>query len=835
MRRCHLFLLLAAVLVCAAPARAHAYDFEWIGKVALDAEGLKSPDPKRRAQAASALGKYEISLVKPYLLKALRDDSQQVREIAGRLLGKNKVAEAAPIVIEWLNDPDAEIKKAAADILADIGTHEAIAALIRTLGDVDPDVRLRAVLALGAIGAPSVVVPLVGRIEDDKADVRKNAIEQLQTIGDPRAVIPVVGAFNDTSVDVRVAAVTAVGHLHDPAAIPALLRLVDDSIDKVAIAAVASLGNLGATEAVDMLIDRLQRNTTNPQMRATLAYALGKIAGSHPRANEGPASAKARSRAAEALVSSLADPSLSGYAREALHTAGKAAAPALIAHLEGKIDGDPKAAVTLLRDLGDRDATPVLIEELGRGRLSQELVLDALSKVGDARATVPILGLLSSDDVNVRRRAMQALRPLLTRGDRAADVIARMVDDPDFEIRVMAVDYLGLMRAASAVPALVKLLGPGNKLRLRRAAVSALGEIADARATEPLLGILRDGPAPLRGPASRALVYIADPKAVPALIELANREDEVSRQHVLEVLGGVLRDKDDARARALLEKIAKRGRLVDSLAAIEALGAMRAKASSPMLRELASGQELHRRRAALRALGDIGDASATGDVAAAMDARDDRVSAAAAWALGKLGATGQLHQLLRAARGRGWATAINASAALVLLAPKNKDARAGLTKLLHHRLRQVRANAAEALARIGDDDAVPLLVRMLKNDTSLLARAAAARALGRLKKSAASTSALVAASKDDGADAVRDAAAAALKGPFTPPKRSDWRSFYVVDPDDADAPVRQEPYFVAAADGIVTAFYTDARGRGEEESYPPGDATVAAKSAQQRY
>ncbi len=834
MRRCHVFLLLAAVLVLAAPARAHAYDFEWIGKVALDAEGLKSPDPKRRAQAASALGKYEISLVKPYLLAALRDDSQQVREIAGRLLGKNKVAEAAPIVIEWLNDPDAEIKKAAADILADIGTHEAIAALIRTLGDVDPDVRLRAVLALGAIGAPSVVVPLVGRIEDDKADVRKNAIEQLQKIGDPRAVIPVVGAFNDTSVEVRVAAVTAVGHLHDPAAIPALLRLVDDSIDKVATAAVASLGNLGASEAVDLLIDRLQRNTTNPQMRATLAYALGKIAGSHPRPGEGPAAARARNRAAEALVSSLADPSLSGYAREALHTAGKAAAPALIAHLEGKIDGDPKAAVTLLSDLGDRDATPVLIEELGRGRLSQELVLDALSKVGDSRATVPILGLLSSDDVNVRRRAMQALRPLLTRGDRAADVIARMVNDSDFEIRVMAVDYLGLMRAASAVPALVKLLGPGNKLRLRRAAVAALGEIADPRATEPLLGILRDGPVPLRGPASRALVYIGDPEAVQALIALA-ADDDASRQHVLEVLGGVLRDKDDARARALLEKTAQRGRLVDSLAAIEALGAMRAKASSPTLRELARGQDLHRRRAALRALGDLGDSSAIDDVAAALDARDDRVAAAAAWALGKLGATGKLHPLLRAASGRGWATAINASAALVLLAPKDKDARAGLTKLLHHRLRQVRANAAEALARIGDDDAVPLLVHLLKNDSSLLARAAAARALGRLKKSAAATSALVAASKDDGSDAVRDAAAAALKGPFAPPKRSDWRSFYVVDPDDADAPVRQEPYFVAAADGIVTAFYTDARGRGEEESYPAGDATVAAKSAEQRY
>ena len=58
---------------------------------------------------------------------------------------------------------------------------------------------------------------------------------------------------------------------------------------------------------------------------------------------------------------------------------------------------------------------------------------------------------------------------------------------------------------------------------------------------------------------------------------------------------------------------------------------------------------------------------------------------------------------------------------------------------------------------------------------------------------------------------MRDAARLALLQPFVPVARSDWRSFHFVDPDRDDAPVRQEPYFVAGADGLVTALYSDAR------------------------
>ena len=75
------------------------------------------------------------------------------------------------------------------------------------------------------------------------------------------------------------------------------------------------------------------------------------------------------------MIGALAVPNQRTSAREALRNAGARAVPALIAHLEGRIDGDPATAVMLLRDIGDPAATPALVTELERGRIATSLVL----------------------------------------------------------------------------------------------------------------------------------------------------------------------------------------------------------------------------------------------------------------------------------------------------------------------------------------------------------------------------------------------------------------------------------------------------------------------------
>ena len=810
-------LALAALLAPSAPAGASGFD--WVGKVDLYAEGLRSKDPDVRLEAVRRLGKSEVRWARSHLLRALRDPDIRVAAAAGRMLARGKVRAAVPIVVPWLASTSVEAQQAAAEILGDLGDPSAIPQLIRSIGNQDPQVRVRVVTALGRIGTGAVVVPLIDRLDDDKAEVRLAAVEQLMATGDRRAVIPLVGLFTEPSIEVRVASITAVGRLGDRAALPALLRLLRDPNEQIKKAAVTALGNLEAAEATDTLVQLLQ--TGSDSFRAEVAFALGHIARS------APAGAGGR-EALDALVEALASGPLRAAATEALTAAGRTAVPALIAHLQGKLDGDPATVVALLRDIGDPRATPALVSELDRGRLGKELVLDALRALGDGRALVPVLGLVSDKDPGVRLAAMRALRPLLGKGSRAADVIGDLLDDPEIEIRILAAEYLGIMGADVALPELAKLAtARDGDLRLRQAAVAALGEIGQPRATPTLLGILRGGPPALEPAAANALIYIQDPASVAPLLDVIDdAQDSPTRAAAVRTLGGVLRDRRSDEARRALERLAGDATLDVSLSAIAALGAMADPASQGALARLARTGQIDRRRAAVEALGNL--PGATGDEVASLlldqlRSTDDRIAAAAAWSLGKRRVASARPVLLRATRRRGFATPVNAAASLALLADRT-DERA-LIALLSHRSRLVRTNALSAIGRLRLASARARMVDLVAADPSWLVRVAAARALGLVGGAAP---ALRQASRRDARDEVREAAAAALKAPFRAPARTDWREFQFVDPTSGDHPVQQEPYFVAAADGLVTALYTDARGESIEERFPPGPYVIAS-------
>ncbi|MCE9573196.1 MAG: HEAT repeat domain-containing protein, partial [Deltaproteobacteria bacterium] len=589
--------LAALLLTQAAPAR--AWTFDWLGRVEADAEALTSTDPKDRLAAIAELANYDVTYTAKFLIPVLDDDDPVVRLEAGRVLGRGGARAAARPIIEWLGDITPATRAAAAEILGDLGGPEATAALVRTLSDSDAAVRLKAVTALGKIGARgdgSVIVPLISRLEDDKADVKRQTIEQLEALHDRRAVIPLVARFSDGSTEVRKAAVRAVGALGDRTAVPALLRLLGDPSEDVRTVAVAALGTLGASDAVDTLIDLLGGGTDG--MRAKVAYALGQIAARPDAGDDG-------TRAVTALVNALAQPASRQQAREALAVAGAAAVPTLIASLEGRVDGDPTMAVELLRDAADPRATPALLAELDRGRVSQSLVLEALGATGDPRALIPVLGLAGASDATVRLGAMTALRPLLGRDPRAADVLTERLGDSDPEVRVLAAEYLGLLHTTRAVERLASLTGSGNPPRLRRAAIDALGEIGDARAASALVEILRSGPADLHRAAADALSYAAGPDSADALFALVSADRSPSRPHLVRALGAVLRGRAEPKSRALFARLADESSTAVAQAAIGALAASGDAAAAAALLPLAKDGAPDRRRTAVWALGEL--------------------------------------------------------------------------------------------------------------------------------------------------------------------------------------------------------------------------------------
>lgn len=798
-------LLFACALLASSPV---ARAFDWEGAVELAAQDLQSDESKKRLDAVAALATHDIALTQAYLMRALSDDDDAVKQAAAKALGAGGAQVAVPVMIEWLGSPDVKTKKVAAEVLGNIGGPEATAQLSRSLGDPDPTVRQACVRALGEIGRrgnPNVVIALIPRLEDDKADVRRETIDRLEELGDKRAVIPLVARFGDSSRDVRKSAVHAIGKIGDKAAVPALIRLVGDPDDDVRLAAVGALGNLGAVDAIDALTEQL--GTGSAEFKGKVAYALGQIAAS-------PGSGKAGEDAMRTLVENLAQAPLRAAAREALKVAGKAATPALVAHLQGRLKGDPTSAVVLLVDTGDPRATAALTAELERGRVAMPLVLKALGNTGDPQALVPVLGALANKDAAIRIAAMEALAPLIGRDARAGDVLIAHLADDDLEVRILAAEYLGRLRDAAAAPKLIALTGPGNPVRLRHAAIDALGEAGRTDAVPALLAVLRDGPIELHRAAATALSYLADPSAVAPLIQLTLGDRGPTRHELVRALGATLRGKpspDRERARKLLRDLAQDANLKVATAAICGLAAANDPADAPFLVTLVQQAASDRQRAAAWALGELHAVDAI-DVlrlaTASRDGKDDRLVGDAAWALGEILAANPrdkraaqvMDRWLYLGQHGAWAGAIDsvgALARLVWATPQAERAsllgperRSQLVKLASHRSRLVRINAASALVALGSEEKV---LAQLATDPSARVREAA---------------------QPHGA----------------PVARTEWRSFYVVDPSADDAPVRQEQYFVLGADGLAWAGYTDARGELTSEHVPPGDAIVWAAS-----
>ncbi len=838
-------IVLAMMLLGAAPARIAQAGFDWQGAVDADAEGLESDDPKKRLEAISYLGTRDIHLAQPYLMKALRDDDDSVRHQAAKALGLGGAQAAVPVMIEWLADIDAKTKAVAADVLGDIGGADAASALTRSLGDPDSTVRQRAVKSLGKIGMrgnATVVIALIPRLEDDKSDVRRETIEQLEQLGDRRAVIPLVAKFSDTSRDVRKSAVRAIGKLGDKSAVPALVRLMNDPDEEVRRQAVGSLGLLGATDALDALAEQLQSGSE--ELRTKVAYALGQIAAI-------PGAGKAGEEALKRLVENLAQANTRRAAVDALRVAGKAAVPALVAHLSGRLKGDPVTAVTLLGEASDARATAALTAELERGRVPMPLVLKALGATGDPDALVPVLGALANKDAAIRLSAMESLRPLLGRDARAGDVLIEHLTDEDLEVRVLSAEYLGVLAAPAATKKLTALAGPGNPTRLRLASIDALGLIGaaspSADATKALVTVLREGPTELHAAAATALSYIADPSVVGALITQAEADRGPTRHEVVRALGATLRDRPDATARKALRRLSDDSNVKVAIAAIGGLAAGQQLDDAPVLRTLVERGAADRRRAAASALGDLHDTGAFPVLSDTLAVKDDRLVGDAAWALGEISVSAPtdkavkptVERWLYVAKHGGWAAAINSAGALArVLWALPRDARtdllagtraAALNSLVFHKSRLVRINTAFALSSLaGDDAAVKSLAQLLTQDPSVQVRLAAARGLGRVATGARKETAatikghLEKAARDDSDPTVQAAATAAQTiAPPGPGARTQWRTFQVFDPSADGAMVRQEPYFVHGPDGIVWASYTDARGELNSEHVAP--------------
>jgi HEAT repeat protein len=336
-----------------------------------------------------------------------------------------------------------------------------------------------------------------------------------------------------------------------------------------------------------------------------------------------------------------------------------------------------EAGVVALGTLPKATARPLLLAVLSDEAPNVRVAAArAAARFQMREASDVLAGWLSDPESRVRLAAAEAIRAAPT--PKAVTALGRVLGDTVEEVRMAAVITLGRSRSEEAVGLLLGHLDDPSP-DVRAEVAGALGRLADGRAVLPLVGKVQDNVASVRRRVARALGELADPRATSALVlALSDTSTEV-RVEAARALGRVGGD--------------------DATSALLPLAGLRVGLSQggapPTEATLAS------RRAALRALAQIGTDDALAGIVAALP--NDGVEPGRAHARDALVSVG--------------ARAIPALEAVLATGA----AAASL-------------QATEALGRIGDRAAIPALVASLRR--GVVPEPVTLDALGRVHRAA---------------------------------------------------------------------------------------------------
>jgi len=405
----------------------------------------------------------------------------------------------------------------------------------------------------------------------------------------------------------------------------------------------------------------------------------------------------------------------------------KAAVPALIDELNGDEKGLRWNAATALGAIGPdaKAALPTLLRVLKE----EGIGADAIGKIGaDEAVIVPLLiAKLQNGERHERNSAAYALGRYKSKADIVVPALIQAVREGDKglpavgwddgqsrDVRAAAAGALGEIGepAAKAILDLVRLYADEDP-RVRWVAVYALGKIApkEKNVAVVLVKGLRDSDLNVRYVAVEALKKRA-PKvaqAGEALAEAMNDEDEALATNAAECLSA---SDEDARAAILaLAQLAADDNAEKRRRAALCLGQFRPQAEQavPVVLSLVREQNLDVRRAAMQSLRKLrlGTKEAVSTLISLLEDESSAVRADAAFTLGK----------------------IKKSVAL------SERAGRALVKALQDGDTSVQDSAARALVDgrfSGNDVAIPVLIRILKEGKTTNQRANAASAIGRV-------------------------------------------------------------------------------------------------------
>lgn len=612
------------------------------------------------------------------LIRRLGADAVEEREAAaGRL---KEIGDAAVPALERAAGGEGEAAARARLVLRAIGLRRTLTpALLRTLPGIEDRLALDDDHAwlealLEAAGAPEG-----GRTHPDLGgrDLRplweraargartgEEKAAVLQTVwewGTRDALRAILPWLDDPDPDTRYQVATILGEIPiDEAAERWIPRIRDEEKEEIRVLAMEASAALGNRNAIPAILERLGKE--DPLATLTAVQALGTL------------------RAKEAVAS-------------------------LTLLLRDSNPGLRQESARVLAELSGNDAAPLLLEAMREGHALHRFPDRNPLLLLDLQGLLPELREMVDHPESAVR--ISALQTLGAAGDAdALPLIRGRLGDREPSVRLEAV--LALQRAGSeeTIPELLRLLHH-DEVPLRRAAVRSLRTLGAREAAPDIARCVEDPAVGLREEAIGTLAALRAPETVPALVgRLLDPEERLRHRSAMHLV----RDFRDACETAVLPLL-DRPEADARRQAVEILGAAGARGAIPRLRELLEDPVESVRLAAADALRELGAKGLAPFYLERMATPAGRRRAVTA--LGQIGGAEAEAALLRLLKKGEEFDRFQAELALVEM--RSPAMRRILTGRLESPDDAVRHQAAFRLSRFGAEEAVPVLLEVLRD------------------------------------------------------------------------------------------------------------------------
>jgi HEAT repeat protein len=339
-------------LILSSSASAQAEDWPlWPTQIEQSTQALAPGSDASEGTRAAELRRLESRpdpIAEPYILRALDDESTEMRRIAMRACVERQLESCASAAERlWMETSDPAIRLRALQLLALFPTPERLETLLEALDGDEPSMRDQASESLASAPLTDrqeerLRTVLQAKLDDQSATVRRRAAMTLGLRGPGSGTVNLVRHLDDPDPGVRVAVAEALGRLADRRALPALRRALDNTPDRaLAGEIVSTLGLLPGEDVDQLLLELLDRPPFNRRQRVVQAIGT-RIAASD--------------LLVDGLISRLRDGELHDSALKALRWLGELARPRAQAALERGLEASLAAELQSFLDALDIDA-----------------------------------------------------------------------------------------------------------------------------------------------------------------------------------------------------------------------------------------------------------------------------------------------------------------------------------------------------------------------------------------------------------------------------------------------------------------------------------------------